>query len=436
MAHAHRGLARACPSASSTARRAAGRTIYRDGIAALGADFCDVDGDEQDRRLDAQRRASRRCSTRTRARARTARPSTAATATSRAGASIEFAGRRAAPRLHRRRGDAAVPEPHATATRSSSAPARPARPRPTCSPSAGWSVIMLEKGRNHLLALDAPFGPLGHVSNDEIKFIRRHFLGPDPFLEPRTLPPRRRRRRPPLRGRGQQPAVDRRRRRLPRRRQAPALPRGRLQGALRARSDRRRRHRRLARRLRRDGAVLRRGRAARSASPGDAGANPFAEWRSGPYPMPPGADMFGAVLTTEAATRLGYHPYRAPTGVNSVPVRRPARVQQLRLLRRSSAARSTRRAIRSRRCATRCAPGAARSAPSRYVERVLLDAAGQHGARRALPRRRRQRARGERARRRGRGRRVGDARGCCCAPRSRTRPVSSAGTSCTTSRRS
>jgi gluconate 2-dehydrogenase alpha chain len=52
---------------------------------------------------------------------------------------------------------------------------------------------------------------------------------------------------------------------------------------------------------------------------GLAGANPFAEWRSGPYPMPPGADMYGAVLTTEAATRLGYHPYPAPTGVNSVP---------------------------------------------------------------------------------------------------------------------
>ena len=28
--------------------------------------------------------------------------------------------------------------------------------------------------------------PLGHVSNDEIKSLRRHFLGPDPFLEPRT----------------------------------------------------------------------------------------------------------------------------------------------------------------------------------------------------------------------------------------------------------
>ena len=53
---------------------------------------------------------------------------------------------------------------------------------------AGRSVIMLEKGRNHLLALDAPFAPLGHVSNDELKFMFRYFLGPDPFLEPRTNP--------------------------------------------------------------------------------------------------------------------------------------------------------------------------------------------------------------------------------------------------------
>ena len=34
---------------------------------------------------------------------------------------------------------------------------------------------------------------------------------------------------------------------------------------------------------------------------GDADANPFAAWRSGPYPMPPGPDMFGAILTSEAA---------------------------------------------------------------------------------------------------------------------------------------
>src|SRR3954454_23925900 len=51
---------------------------------------------------------------------------------------------------------------------------------------------------------------------------------------------------------------------------------------------------------------------------GDAAANPFASWRADPYPMPPGPDMYCAVLTAEAATRLGYHPYRAPTGVNSV----------------------------------------------------------------------------------------------------------------------
>ena len=31
---------------------------------------------------------------------------------------------------------------------------------------------------------------------------------------------------------------------------------------------------------------------------GEAGANPFAAWRSGPYPMPPGAPMYGATLST------------------------------------------------------------------------------------------------------------------------------------------
>ena len=47
--------------------------------------------------------------------------------------------------------------------------------------SAGWNVIVLEKGRNHLLELTEPYGPMGHFSNDEIKFTRRHFLGPDPI---------------------------------------------------------------------------------------------------------------------------------------------------------------------------------------------------------------------------------------------------------------
>ena len=49
------------------------------------------------------------------------------------------------------------------------------------------------------------------------------------------------------------------------------------------------------------------------------GANPFAGPRSAPFPMPPGAPMFGALRSVAAAERLGYHPYPAPTAANSVP---------------------------------------------------------------------------------------------------------------------
>ncbi len=52
---------------------------------------------------------------------------------------------------------------------------------------------------------------------------------------------------------------------------------------------------------------------------GQAGANPFAAWRSGPYPMPPGAPMYGATLSSAASERVGLHPYPAPTAANSVP---------------------------------------------------------------------------------------------------------------------
>jgi molybdenum ABC transporter molybdate-binding protein len=52
--------------------------------------------------------------------------------------------------------------------------------------AAGRSVCVLEKGRNHLLAFEAPYDGLGHLSSDEVKFTRRHFLGPDPLREPRT----------------------------------------------------------------------------------------------------------------------------------------------------------------------------------------------------------------------------------------------------------
>ena len=52
---------------------------------------------------------------------------------------------------------------------------------------AGWSVVIMEKGRNHLLDPADPTRPSGNYSNDEIKFISRYFLGPDPLTEPRAF---------------------------------------------------------------------------------------------------------------------------------------------------------------------------------------------------------------------------------------------------------
>jgi choline dehydrogenase-like flavoprotein len=181
--------------------------------------------------------------------------------------------------------------------------------------AAGWSVIVLEKGRNHLLDLEPPFGPAGAVSNDEIKFSRRHFLGPDPLLEPRVY-----------RNRDDEPGDVG---------EANNLPSTVGGGGFHADGK-------LPRFREEDFKIL------SAAGPvdgadlvdwpvdydemepyyaaaervvgvaGEAGANPFAAWRADPYPMPPGPDMFCAIVTSEAATRLGYHPYRAPTGVNSV----------------------------------------------------------------------------------------------------------------------
>ena len=181
---------------------------------------------------------------------------------------------------------------------------------------AGWSVIILEKGRNHLLELDAPFGPMNHVSNDEIKMVRRHFLGPDPWLEPRTY---------------RRTEADGERLDIGDVNNLPSTVGG---GGFHADGK-------LPRFREEDFKILSHagpvegtdivdwpvdyaemepfyGEAERLIGvAGDAAGNPFASWRADPYPMPPGADMYCAVLTGEAATRLGYHPYRAPTGVNS-----------------------------------------------------------------------------------------------------------------------
>lgn len=184
--------------------------------------------------------------------------------------------------------------------------------------AAGWSVVMLEKGRNHLVDLAPPHHPLRHFANDEVALTRRHLLGPDPRLEPRTY------RRtaddgehllvgevnnlPSTVGGGGVHADAK----LPRFREEDfhlRSARGPIDGAevddWPVQYDELEPHY-----------------AAVEASFGVAGedrANPFAAWRSGPFPMPAGPDMPMAVVSSAAAERAGLHPYRAPTGANSVP---------------------------------------------------------------------------------------------------------------------
>jgi choline dehydrogenase-like flavoprotein len=182
---------------------------------------------------------------------------------------------------------------------------------------SGWSVVIMEKGRNHLLDPHDLTKPSGDYSNDEIKFTKRYFLGPDPLIEPRAF--RR------SADEGEHTHVG----------EVNSIPTTVGGGGTHA-----------------DGKVPRfREEDFRLLSTygpqddahvddwpltydelepfytevekaigvaGRAGANPFAAWRSGPYPMPPGAPMYGAVLSSAAAERVGLHPYEAPTAANSV----------------------------------------------------------------------------------------------------------------------
>ena len=182
--------------------------------------------------------------------------------------------------------------------------------------AAGWSVVIFEKGRNHLIDLEDPGRLLGDYSNDEIKFIDRYFLGPDPFLEPRTF-------RvgpddgdhafvgevnsiPSTVGGGGTHADGK----VPRFREedfAMLTSRGPQEGASVADwpLDYSELEPFYAEAERMIGVS------------GQADANPFAAWRSGPYPMPPGPSMYGSKLSAAAAESLGYHPYPAPGATNS-----------------------------------------------------------------------------------------------------------------------
>ncbi|HTZ09858.1 MAG TPA: GMC family oxidoreductase [Acidimicrobiales bacterium] len=183
---------------------------------------------------------------------------------------------------------------------------------------AGWSVTIVEKGRNHLLDPADPTRTASDYSNDEIKFVHRHFLGPDPLVEPRTFRTGE--------DEGERLHVG----------EVNSIPTTVGGGGIHADGK--------VPRFREEDFALRSthgpvegaevedwpvtydelepfyAEAERSVGvSGEAGANPFASWRSGPYPMPPGAPMYGAVRSSASALEQGLHPYAAPTAANSVP---------------------------------------------------------------------------------------------------------------------
>jgi choline dehydrogenase-like flavoprotein len=183
---------------------------------------------------------------------------------------------------------------------------------------AGWSVVIMEKGRNHLLDPSDLTRPASDYSNDEIKFTSRFFLGPDPLIEPRAF--RR------SADEGEHTHVG----------EVNSIPTTVGGGGVHADGK-------VPRFREEDFGLLSTYGPQEDAHVDDwpltydelepyyaevekaigvsgrAGANPFAAWRSGPYPMPPGAPMYGATLSAAAAERVGLHPYEAPTAANSVP---------------------------------------------------------------------------------------------------------------------
>ena len=183
---------------------------------------------------------------------------------------------------------------------------------------AGRSVLIVEKGRNHLIDPDPPHALRHDYSSDEIKFMVRHFLGPDPLLEPRTfrmgeedgerayvgevnsLPTT-------VGGGGVH--ADGKTPRFLEEDFRLASERGPVEGATVADwpfgyADLEPYYAEAERLI---------------GVAGEAGANPFEAPRSGPFPMPPGAPMYVATITAAAAEKLGFHPYAAPTAANSVP---------------------------------------------------------------------------------------------------------------------
>ncbi|GIW40209.1 MAG: 2-keto-gluconate dehydrogenase [Candidatus Binatia bacterium] len=191
---------------------------------------------------------------------------------------------------------------------------------------AGWNVLVLEAGNNAFPGLDdpRPGNPVPLFSSDELKMGTRLFAGQDPLLEPRTFRSRDTGRALP------HPDVN-------------TLARTVGGTAVHADMKYPRFNEvdfRLATALREAGrefpgtnfadwpvsydelepfyleAEVLSGVSGASSGPE---ADPYASWRSAPYPLPPNAPMYVALVLSEGARRSGFHPFVYPAAVNSRP---------------------------------------------------------------------------------------------------------------------
>ena len=184
---------------------------------------------------------------------------------------------------------------------------------------AGLKVLILEAGMNRFAGLDDPSAlPTPRFSNDELKLAYRHFVTPDPVVDPRTFRA--------SASQGDRTYVG----------DVQGLPKTVGGGAVHA-------DLKMPRFLPQDftlGTNLKNKFGANFADwpvdydmlepfytygeyglgvQGLAGANPFEGPRSKPFPMPPGVGMYVALLAAKGLTSLGYHPFPYPMAVNSRP---------------------------------------------------------------------------------------------------------------------
>lgn len=186
----------------------------------------------------------------------------------------------------------------------------------------GRKVLVLEAGNNYFLGLDDPdpSKPVPLFSNDELKMSERSLISPDPLIEPRTFRPNE--------AAGDRTFTG----------DVQGLPKTVGGGAVHADMK----YPRFQETDFRLGSLLGDVPGANFTDwpltydelepfyteveeivgvQGEDGSDPFAPPRGRPYVMPPGVPMYTALLASEGASKLGYHPFPYPTAVNSRPYR-------------------------------------------------------------------------------------------------------------------